>query len=295
MDVCAHPSLVNLNGFLQSHEQTITPPEASTVIFSYASTSIHSDIRTVPVESWGEKFLAGPHWNRKKHSKLYWRGSTAGADYVDSRPWNITQRTRFVKAANEKIGDLRTMPSTDNRFDPVSTGERVERALLSEEWMDVKFSGEPMQCDTITCPVLRANYPFEATDDVDTEKQWKFLMDIDENGPSTRFRELLATKSLVFKSTVFPEWYTDRIQPWLHYVPVKADYTDIYDLMAFFKGDIDGDGRDHDEMAAVLARAGHKWGLTFWRDEDMVAYIFRLILEYARVMDPDRDNLHFDG
>jgi len=92
---------------------------------------------------------------------------------------------------------------------------------------------------------------------------------------------------------VFSEWYAGRIQPWLHYVPVKLDYTDIYDILAFFKGDIDGMGRDHDEMADILARAGHKWSLTFWRQEDMIAYMFRLSLEYARVMSPERNELSF--
>lgn len=58
---------------------------------------------------------------------------------------------------------------------------------------------------------------------------------------------------------------------------MKQDFSDIYDLMAFFKGDIDGDGRDHDELADVMARAGHKWSLTFWRQEDMVAYMFRCV------------------
>ena len=37
----------------------------------------------------------------------------------------------------------------------------------------------------------------------------------------------------MLKSTIYPEWWNDRIQPWLHYVPVKVDYSDVYDIMAF--------------------------------------------------------------
>jgi hypothetical protein len=29
--------------------------------------------------------------------------------------------------------------------------------------------------------------------------------------------------------------YADRVQPWLHYVPVKADLTDLYDVLTFFR------------------------------------------------------------
>jgi len=29
------------------------------------------------------------------------------------------------------------------------------------------------------------------------------------------------------------EWWTDRIQPWVHYVPVQVDYSDLYDALRF--------------------------------------------------------------
>lgn len=30
-----------------------------------------------------------------------------------------------------------------------------------------------------------------------------------------------------------PEWYNQRIQPWVHYVPVKLDYSDLIDSLTF--------------------------------------------------------------
>lgn len=35
---------------------------------------------------------------------------------------------------------------------------------------------------------------------------------------SARFRAHLASNQIPFKSTVFPEWYAGRIEPWVHYV-----------------------------------------------------------------------------
>lgn len=29
------------------------------------------------------------------------------------------------------------------------------------------------------------------------------------------------------------EWWTDRIQPWVHYVPIQVDYSDLYDTLGF--------------------------------------------------------------
>ena len=110
--------------------------------------------------------------------------------------------------------------------------------------------------------------------------RYKYVLDIDGNGWSARFKRLMSTNSAVLKSTIFPEWcagkpplrltrrYTDRIQPWVHYIPIKADLTDLYDVLTFFRA-------GHDSMGEEIATEGKKWSKAFWRREDMVAYQFR--------------------
>jgi hypothetical protein len=49
---------------------------------------------------------------------------------------------------------------------------------------------------------------------------------------------------------------------------LKIDYTDLYDLMAFFSGDMDGNG-GHDELAKQIAANGREWTAEHWRVEDM--------------------------
>jgi hypothetical protein len=97
----------------------------------------------------------------------------------------------------------------------------------------------------------------------------------------------------------------------LHYVPVQVDLSDLADSLTFFRGDINGEG-GQDELAQKLAKAGRDWSLTFWRKEDMTAYMFRLdffskrwlvvdlisfekrlFLEYARVMSPHREKMAY--
>lgn len=91
--------------------------------------------------------------------------------------------------------------------------------------------------------------------------------------------------------------------PWVHYVPIKVDYSDLYDVMTFFVGTPDGRG-SHDQEAAKLAAAGKEWARTHWRKEDMVrsvlveagskltigiqaSYMFRLMLEWIRLSHRD--------
>jgi hypothetical protein len=109
------------------------------------------------------------------------------------------------------------------------------------------------------------------------------LEQIDGNGWSSRFKRLITSNALVFKAAVFPEWFTERLQPWVHYVPVQLDYSDLYDALIFFRGDVQGRGA-HDADAARIARAGTDWSKRFWRKEDLTAYKFRLMPEYGRLM-----------
>jgi len=70
--------------------------------------------------------------------------------------------------------------------------------------------------------------------------------------------------------------------PWVHYVPVKTDLTDLYDIMTFFRGDVSGNS-GHDDMAKEIASAGAVWSKTFWRKEDMTAYMFRRVCPLSLV------------
>ncbi|KAL4256465.1 Protein O-Glucosyltransferase/Glycosyltransferase 90 [Pleurotus pulmonarius] len=117
---------------------------------------------------------------------------------------------------------------------------------------------------------------------------YKYVLDVDGNGWSGRFKRLITSNSLVFKATIYPEWYSDRIQPWLHYVPVQVDLSDLHDSLLFFRGDPSGAGA-HEDMARTIAAAGREWSKTYWRREDLIAYFFRLILEYVRLLSLDRD------
>lgn len=38
------------------------------------------------------------------------------------------------------------------------------------------------------------------------------------------------------KSTVYAEFMSDWIQPWLHFIPVSQLYTEIYNIHAYFSG-----------------------------------------------------------
>jgi hypothetical protein len=52
------------------------------------------------------------------------------------------------------------------------------------------------------------------------------------------------------------------------------DLSDVYDILAFFRGDLSGAGA-HDDLAERIALAGKTWSHEFYRRHDMAAYNIR--------------------
>lgn len=54
---------------------------------------------------------------------------------------------------------------------------------------------------------------------------------------------------------------------------MQLDYSDLYDIMAFFVGSPDGNIASHDELAQQIADQGRKFGRDHWNWETMQAYV----------------------
>lgn len=74
------------------------------------------------------------------------------------------------------------------------------------------------------------------------------------------------------------------------FLPLQIDYSDIFSIMAFFRGHPSNLRGSHERVARRIASNGQCWVERTWRKEDMQAYSFRLYLEYARMVHPDRDS-----
>ncbi len=132
--------------------------------------------------------------------------------------------------------------------------------------------------------------------------QSKFLPDIDGNSFSGRYRSFLLSNSVPIKATLYREWHDSRLVAWKHFVPMNNRFTDYYSILAYFVGceeDVCGEGQNegstpfslagHDVEAEKIARAGREWAHKVLRKVDMQIYVARLLLEYARLTDDDRD------
>lgn len=244
-------------------------------------------------------------WEGKEEERLLWRGMNTGIHHGPQRPWKDAQRGRLMDlvSSSPSGSNSRSRSATSNSvdvllMDPSNFGDgvktqAVKRSVVNPALMDIAFAGKPSQCEEAVCKELEERWEWRRRMGIKEAGKYKYVLDVDGNGWSSRFKRLMTSNTVVFKSTVYPEWFTHRLAPWVHYIPIQLDYSDLYDALLFFRGDLSGNGA-HEDLAKKIARRAREWSLRFWRKEDMVAYLFRLFLEYARVMDEDRDLLNFE-
>ncbi|GAA5991508.1 hypothetical protein JCM11641_001189 [Rhodosporidiobolus odoratus] len=283
MDVCYHIENQAIHGYTAWDGPR---PGLLFPMFSFSTTSLHSDLLLPPLEQYERPVGPDPAWKDKKQDRAVWRGSTTGSDLSLEHARKYSQRVRLARIPHS-TGQITVPFSRNDRSGAPGNVESLTASALdfADEYLDIKFAGYPQQCGSeASCAKFESEFEWDGYMSVEDQNEYRYVIDVDGNGWSGRMHRLMASNTLVLKSTIFPEWYSERIQPWVHYVPLKIDYSDLFPIMAFFKGSpFDGAG-SHEDLAERIAMAGKKWTETHWRWEDMQAYLFRLLLEYSRVM-----------
>ncbi|KAJ4151044.1 hypothetical protein LMH87_011764 [Akanthomyces muscarius] len=297
IDPCEQPHLRQLHGsFVEPI--SISTTEELIPLFGGCKLSLNNEI-VIP----GAMYLTdelrysggdthGPDWERKRDG-LVWRGVDSGGRAHDNN-WYHLQRHRLVEMLNGTT--VSRVEQTGERalaFDlpPASMYPSEHRAQgRLGSWIarlaDVGFTAIcfPDGCDFLR-PFLRA----APSVDMATQYEYKFLPDVDGNSFSARFRGFLLSTSLPLKASVYAEWHDDRLAPWVHFVPLDNTLQDLYPALEFF-ADASGPG---DAAARYIAEEGKAWAEKVLRREDMRLYVWRLLLEWARVCDENRDSLGF--
>jgi hypothetical protein len=156
---------------------------------------------------------------------LVWRGAMTGTGLWDAelaleRPWLAAQRMQVCVR-------LRDVPKTDAKFAYTSRDE------ISIEAMALYGLAGAMVPE-------------------DTWITRKYAIDVD--GHANTWQNLIARLHLgccvlkVASQYDYRQWYYDRLKPWEHYVPVKADCSDLIEQVEWV--------RNNDAEAEQIARRG---------------------------------------
>ncbi|KAK5990145.1 Beta-1,2-xylosyltransferase 1-like protein [Cladobotryum mycophilum] len=273
-DICFTPSLSSSYGFFD-RPNTYKVVHDLFPIFSQSKVSSYADIVYPSPWYWYEKVAYNEGmdkpWNQKDDS-LYWRGSTTGG---------FSRSGHFVQKINSKA-EAKIMVNNGDSWEAKEVPRGDYRDLI-----DVHFS-HVGQCDPGDCEA-QVQF-FDVVDHVEQQDAWgyKYLLDIDGNAFSGRFYAFLQSHSLTFKLALFREWHSEWLKPWVHFVPMSLQGDDWLENVRFFNDSSSADA------GQKMAAASREWANKMVRKEDMEAWFFRLLLEYARVIDDNRANLGFD-
>ncbi|KAF2139040.1 glycosyltransferase family 90 protein [Aplosporella prunicola CBS 121167] len=312
-DPCGQPELRELHG------NFVEPISISTStrllpMFSGSKLPMNNDILLPPAMYWThDPFYSGgdeqgPPWDQKSDS-LIWRGDASGGRNRESN-WRRFHRHRLLSMLNgSTVAAAETPDSISSNDDDAATApqnfalpvpsaypqaQRLATGTLGpwlSSFADARFIS--LICFP-TIPSVHCNYTepyFAPAASVPMQQQYqaKYLPDVDGNSFSGRYRSFLRSTSVPLKATIYSEWHDSRLVPWAHFVPLHNSFVDVYGVLEFFVGAQVGRGRD--DLAKRIADDGREWADKVLRHDDMLIYVYRLLLEWARVMDERRDAL----
>lgn len=281
-DVCQHPEFKDMHGFFSS-PATCLLTDAPIPVLSQAALTTFGDIM-YPSPWYTEKQYQGdykeaddPMWEQKADT-LYWAGSTTGG-YSTNGSWRHSHRQRFVSLI-QNLNE--TLHHYLHEYKPGMWGSY--RAVEDHrDLFDVKLTAV-IQCEEKDCN--EQNVFFNVSDKEERSQQFhsRFVFDTDGNSFSGRYYTLLQSRSVVLKQTVLREWYDERLIPWVHFVPVSLAMDELPEIMRYLTSDERGQ-----EIARDITEASREWHGKVLRREDFTIYLYRLMLELARIMNPDRE------
>ncbi|KAI1917690.1 hypothetical protein LOZ12_001785 [Ophidiomyces ophidiicola] len=277
-NLCLHPEYRNMHGIAIS-PTSFHLIEGLVPILSTGSLSTMGHILfPSPAYIESEFRYAEEHdvdWGKKKNN-LYWAGSTTGGFASDSE-WKYFHRQRFVKLAQNL--EKRQHSYLRKKGGKITS---VKSPFLDSRLYNVGFT-KIFQCKRSACRDQLAYFDVKPWADKDQALRSRLVFDIDGNGISGRYYKLLASKSTPLKHTLLREWHDDRLEPWLHYIPVSQSMEEVPELVSFLTSTTIGQRR-----AKEIAESGRDWFSRAFREIDLAIYTYRLLLELARLQDPER-------
>ncbi|TAQ84565.1 hypothetical protein B7494_g7112 [Chlorociboria aeruginascens] len=287
-DICQSPSFGETYGFFDR-------PNAFNVvhdlfpIFSQSKISSFSDILYPSPWYWDGKVpYNGSNdfdW-AEKEDKIYWRGSTTGG-FSRNGGWRRQHRQRLVQKVN-------AVDQAKILVNHAEEGKEENWEIKSVPRVDYKdifdiFFSYIGQCDEGDCNAQKEFFDVKETAKQEDAWKYKYLLDIDGNAFSGRFYAFLKSKSLVYKLAIFREWHEEWLKPWAHFIPLSLKGDEWVEAVRWFAGEPQGK-----KEAERIALQSKDWADKVLRNEDLEVWFFRLLLEYGRIIDDDREIIGFN-
>ncbi|XP_034032235.1 protein O-glucosyltransferase 1 isoform X2 [Thalassophryne amazonica] len=172
-------------------------------------------------------------------------------------PWNKKVSKAFFRGSR-----------TSAERDPLILLSRDDPQLVDAEY--TKNQAWKSEKDTLGRP------PAKEIPLVDHCK-YKYLFNFRGVAASFRLKHLFLCGSLVFHvGDEWQEFFYSQLKPWVHYIPVKQDLSDVRDLLLFVK--------ENDAIAQEITTRGEEFILNHLQMQDIYCYWERLLTEFSKLL-----------
>ncbi|OAR01071.1 hypothetical protein LLEC1_05465 [Akanthomyces lecanii] len=292
--VCSQPDLKNLHGFYMTAPD-VRPVQKLLPLFSLYKTAHFADVllplwpeEAAPAGA-GEDVPDKPFLDRS--DKVSWSGSI-GQNSITPEYLRGHHKLRL-------LGQLTKPRPTDKTtlIKPIQVDQALQwlyakrstAAVNSKLPLDVGIS-DYTACTGHNCDAVKQLFGDDFRGQTTSEDSKIVLLLDNDDGPALGTLRALRTETLPIISTVFKTWYTSRLQPWVHFVPLDVRYQALHTTLSYFT--VLEDRRASGVMDSKgIAQQGKFWAKEGLRESDQELYFSRLLMEWARLVDDRRDEI----
>ncbi|CAM1510135.1 Fc.00g004700.m01.CDS01 [Cosmosporella sp. VM-42] len=298
LQYCSQPDLKYLHGMSLTNPQMPPIPELYP-LFGSSKTEAFRDIMIPFPGDPDEK--PDMRWEfKRRYDNLFWRGDV-GEHALSNEALHGSHKLRLLHLVNnpnpgEQVTMVLPKPGSPDKFG-------YEKVSIIEANKVVPFSlgiNNYSACLGQNCDLVKEAYGTK--DELQEPLEYRYVLLLDEDDrPPTEMMRTLKSGSVPFVSTIFQTWYTERLMPWMHFVPIDPRYQALHTIYTYFtgtqnRGKINGretDMKARQKDAEWIGQQGQKWAEKALGERDMEAYLYRLLLEWGRLLDERRDSIGF--
>ena len=162
------------------------------------------------------------NWNKKKPTAVFRGGATGCGITIETNP-------------RLKVAYLSKLWKNNNRFNENNNIDKIaflDAGITSWNITDKKYENKELQY------IMPSKLPFDRAGRISMSDQTKhkYIINIDGNGVAYRFTRELGFKSVILKVQSTKQiWYFPLLKPYIHYVPIKEDLSDLADKIEWCK------------------------------------------------------------
>jgi len=192
-----------------------------------------------------EKASQASPWE-SKNSKIFWRGYNTDGNYDNQGDWTTLRRGKLCYFS-KKYPDLVN-----------ATFSGTHSWLVRENLQERFFRFFPKN-----------------TASWEEYIQHKYLIDLDGCVASTPgcAWKLLSNCAVLKHDSNFTLWFYKCLIPWVHYIPIKEDLSDLFQKLQWAK--------EHDDEAKLIAENGRTFAQENLLPEQLYLYCYKVLLKHA--------------